>query len=339
MNINSFIYFAPRLEIRDVGIDTDITKSPDTIRKEVTAKLKANPYSSPLSSDLILYNKFNLKDQGTGTSILAYYFQSLLGSNGALSVYKKAPEDSFYTYICDMYGNYSMLDYNIKANAFYHYLVAYRQSSGSYKMYEDTVVNEQGVSSPAYISTKWDFWTICDIEETDTEGLYVKTGNVWKLRYNMDNSDLTQNNSVSVWDSLGQFPKYSKGKKDYMSSTVTCLLGDIIQYKEMEKLNDNKSDGIINSFTIKTSEGYTERLNKDDIYSREVEKYDAWRVFINNGNLKLLKDYKGNSWVIQVTSAPTYNINMQSNLLQTKISFGWQEALDVNSVSIVSSVR
>ena len=62
MNINSYIYYAPRLEIRDVGIDTDITKSPDTIRKEVTAKLKANSYSSPLSSDLILYNKFNLKD-------------------------------------------------------------------------------------------------------------------------------------------------------------------------------------------------------------------------------------------------------------------------------------
>lgn len=55
MNINSYIYYAPRLEIRDVGVDTDITKSPDTIRKEVTAKLKANPYSSPLSSDLILY--------------------------------------------------------------------------------------------------------------------------------------------------------------------------------------------------------------------------------------------------------------------------------------------
>ena len=63
------------------------------------------------------------------------------------------------------------------------------------------------------------------------------------------------------------------------------------------------------------------------------------RMLINNGSLKLLKDYKGNSWVIQVTSAPTYNINMQSNLLQTIIFFSWQEALDVDSISIVSSAR
>lgn len=339
MNINSYIYYAPRLEIRDVGIDTDITKSPDTIRKEVTAKLKANPYSSPLSSDLILYNKFNLKDQGTGTSILAYYFQSLLGSNGALSVYKKAPEDSFYTYICDMYGNYSMLDYNIKANAFYHYLVAYRQSSGSYKMYEDTIVNLDGTTSPAYISTKWDSWTICDIEETETEKLYVKTGNIWKLRYNMGNGELTQNNSISTWDTLGQFPKYSKGKKDYMSSTVTCLLGDISDYLETEAITKEENRSSITTFKVKTANGYTERVNKEDMYSREVEKYNAWREFINNSSLKLLKDYKGNSWVIQVTSAPTYNINMQSNLLQTTISFSWQEALDVDSISIVSSAR
>lgn len=339
MNINSYIYFAPRLEIRDVGIDTDITKSPDVIRKEVTAKLKANPYSSPLSSDLILYNKFNLKDQGTGTSILAYYFQSLLGSNGALSVYKKAPEDNFYTYICDMYGNYSMLDYNIKANAFYHYLVAYRQSSGSYKMYEDTVISPDGVSSPAYIATKWDFWTICDIEETETENLYVKTGSIWKLRYNMDNGEITQNNSVSTWDTLGQFPKYSIGKKNYLGSTVTCLLGEIAEYRETTPITTEENGTTKTTFTVKTEEGYTEKVNKDDMYAREVEKYDAWREFINDGSLKLLKDYKGNSWVIQVTSSPTYNINMQTNLLQTTISFSWQEALDVDSISIVSSVR
>ena len=111
-----------------------------------------------------------------------------------------------------MYGNYSMLDYNIKANAFYHYLVAYRQSSGSYKMYEDTIVNLDGTTSPAYISTKWDFWTICDIEETETEKLYVKTGNIWKLRYNMDNGELTQNNSISTFHRQ-YFLKKSVNKK------------------------------------------------------------------------------------------------------------------------------
>lgn len=238
-----------------------------------------------------------------------------------------------------MYGNYSMLDYNVKANAFYHYLVAYRQNSGSYKMYEDTVTDSLGISSPAYIQTKWDFWTICDIEETDTDGLYVKTGDIWKLRYNMDNSEMTQNNSVTSWDTLSKFPKYSIGEKDYMSATVTCLLGDITEYQSAIEMTETKDSKTVTTFRVKTEEGYTERVNKEDLYSREVEKYEAWRKFINNGSLKLLKDYKGNSWVIQVVSAPTYNTNLQTNLMQTVVSFQWQEALDVDSISIVSSAR
>ena len=89
-----------------------------------------------------------------------------------------------------MHGNYSMIDYGVKANAFYHYLISYRQGVGSYKIYEDNFTNEDGTYSPAYASTKWDFWTICDIQETEEEGLYEKSGSIWKLAYNLDNGDL-----------------------------------------------------------------------------------------------------------------------------------------------------
>lgn len=335
MNISSYIYMASRLEVRDTGVGTDINKSPNTIRKEIEDKLKINPYLSPLSSDLILYNNFNLKDQGTGTQVLAYYFQSFPQTKRVFSVYRKEPDDKFYTYLCDMHGNYSMIDYGVKANAFYHYLIAYRQGVGSYKIYEDNFTNEDGTYSPAYASTKWDFWTICDIQETEEEGLYEKSGSIWKLAYNLDNGDLVQNLNTTSWDTLGQFPKFSYGKKNYISGSISCCLGDISEYIEGELIPKKEQTFV----KAKEVEGYTERINKKNKYSREVEKYESWKNFVRNGNLKLLKDYKGNAWIVQIVSSPTAGINMQSNLMQTVVSFEWQEAIDIDKIRIVSSDR
>ena len=339
MNISSYIYMNSRLEIRDVGVGTDINKSANTIRNEVQQKLKENPYLSPLSSDLILYNNFNTKDQGTRTSIYAYYFQTFPRTKGVSSVYRKAPEDKFYTYLCDMHGNYSMLDYGVAANSYYHYLLAYRQGKGNYKIYEDNFIDENGMPVMAYVATKWDFWTICDIVETDEDGLYEKIGTTWKFAYNFENGDVVQNTNITTWDTLGRFPKFSYGQKNYMSGSISCCLGDITQYV------DGKIEKIVAGDQEKTyiravnKDGYTEKINKNSRYSREVEKYNAWREFAVDGNLKLLKDYKRNARVIQIVSSPTANINMQSNLMQTVISFEWQEAIDFNKIRIVSSDR
>ena len=54
-----------------------------------------------------------------------------------------------------------------------------------------------------------------------------------------------------------------------------------------------------------------------------------------NGKLKLLKDYKGNSWIVMVQANPTYQVDYMSNLMETMVSFEWQEAEDANKVAIV----
>lgn len=339
MNISSYIYMSSRLEIRDTGVGTDINKRPNVIRKEIADKLKVNPYLSPLSSDLILYNSFNMKDQGTGTQVLAYYFQTFPRTKGISSVYRKEPNDEFYTYLCDMHGNYSMIDYGVKANAFYHYLIAYRQGVGNYKIYENNFTDEDGIQTPAYVNTKWDFWTICDIQETEEENLYEKAGSVWKLSYNLENGDLIQNLNTTSWETLGRFPKFSYGKKDYISGSISCFLGEISEYIDGEVVSyegDSQKNDYVKS---KRADGYNERINKKSKYAREVEKYDAWKKFVYNGNLKLLKDYKGNAWIVQIASSPTASINMQSNLMQTIVSFEWQEALDIDKIRVVSSDR
>ena len=62
---------------------------------------------------------------------------------------------------------------------------------------------------------------------------------------------------------------------------------------------------------------------------------NAWKQFISDGELKLLKDNKGNSWIVYITDIPTYNMKTMSNSQPTVISFNWKEAEDIDIVSIV----
>ena len=70
-------------------------------------------------------------------------------------------------------------------------------------------------------------------------------------------------------------------------------------------------------------------------YALETEKLDAWLKFCSDGELKLLRDMKGNAWLVQIAESYSYKIDNASNLKQTTISFTWKEAEDINSYSII----
>ena len=50
---------------------------------------------------------------------------------------------------------------------------------------------------------------------------------------------------------------------------------------------------------------------------------------------EILRDIKGNAWLVQIIESPSYTIENASNLKQTTISFSWKEAEDINSYSII----
>ena len=66
-----------------------------------------------------------------------------------------------------------------------------------------------------------------------------------------------------------------------------------------------------------------------------MEKLLSWKAFCNNGNLKLLKDVKGDAWIVQILTSPSRNIAIQSNLQLTTINFEWQEVVNKDEVSII----
>ena len=62
--------------------------------------------------------------------------------------------------------------------------------------------------------------------------LYQKTGDMWSFKYNLEGEELSHNISVSAMDTLGRYSKISTWTKNYDSSSITVLLGDMKEYKQ-----------------------------------------------------------------------------------------------------------
>ena len=283
--------------------------------------------NNPQTSTLI-YTKYERTSSKSGINADYYSPSSFLNDNTYM-VYRKTARQSYYDFICQIKGYNRFKDYNIRSNENYHYLVTVpRVINGEYQYYYYENLNAD--LSQQFEQVKWDNWSICSIEELanteekeeDVKIIYQVTSNVWTLGLNMEEPTISQNINVSSWDTLGQYPKFSMGQRNYLSSTFTSFLGKIQEWE-------------VDGGSLKKC-SYTERDFKyGDKYSREVDKMNAWKQFISDGELKLLKDNKGNSWIVYITDVPTYSMKTMSNSQPTVISFNWKEAEDVDIVSIV----
>lgn len=287
-----------------------------------------------LEGDLVIDTDFH-----AGITVDADYYSPSGQGGASMTFYKKTPKQEYYDLVCEIKGGYFIGDYNIVNNEYYHYLVAVQMIDPDtlepvYNIYQNKITDEvRNQDFLEYVKINWNSWSICDIEESEEdENVYIKKGgSVWKLAFNMAEESLNQNLSVTVWDTLSKYSKVSIGPKDFESSTMSCLLGAIEEYKEF----NNQLDIIADKY--RQVYGYTERENVNDVYSREVDKLKAWKKFCSNGKLKLLKDVKGNSWIIQIVGNPNNNIDIKSNIEETIISFDWQEVVDVSKVSIIGN--
>ena len=150
-------------------------------------------------------------------------------------------------------------------------------------------------------------------------------------------------------DTLGRYGKISSGNKNYDSSSITVLLGDMKEYKnyynktELDKNNNCvftpvtfNEDFLDEEFSYDSKRlQYTEKDDINNPYGLEIEKLKRWKEFCADGELKLLRDRKGNAWIVQILEGPVNSINTYSNLQETTVTFSWQEVEDVSKVSIV----
>jgi hypothetical protein len=176
--------------------------------------------------------------------------------------------------------------------------------------YQYTVFAETSdyLSTPmqsSVVTTSWWNWSLIGMKPSDTSNLYyADTDNIWLFDTNLTSDALTQNLATYTVENFTQYPKVAQGKRNYVSGGLECL---------------------INNYDVSTGK-----------YTDTITMQNTFREFINNGEMKLLRDRKGNAFIVQ-TIANEFNYVDDSNEQITKIKFSFIQIDDHNNVRIIGA--
>lgn len=237
----------------------------------------------------------------------------------------------------------NLLDFNVKSGYSYQYVIFPGDYSASMLrvpyIYANTGKTENGesiydldngwrpfssrLSKP--VRSTLQYWSIVNLVPTqensqigtDINTYVADTDNVWMFKYQLENGSLTQNISKNELSTLGQYPKIGIGKKNFLSGSVSCYLGsEIIPLSKV---------------------GYIERTpaSRDVPMSTNEKAFmvEKWREFVATGTPKLLRDTKGQSWIVQIMDGTT-TTNETISIKPDIISFSWRQIADTNDVII-----
>lgn len=280
-----------------------------------------------------------------------YGLYTLVKGGNKFSIYKREYQIYQRTY-CDSYGQVrneeqayvgewtpvavrittSLLrDYNITAGRSYQYII-YPNSDNLQQQYanlvdeSDTAHYADFGSTGLPVATHWNEWSLTElvpVENSVDTPIVRKTyqadpNNVWLFKYSLETGAQNQTFSKNEMQTLGRFPKFGYGRNNYVSGDVSCLLGsEIVPY---------------------SSTGYVERMRKGIktplSANEKVYMLRQWRNIAFSPNPKLLKDIKGQSWIVQITSSSNTPQNFYPGQPDT-ISFSWKQIDSLENVVII----
>ena len=236
----------------------------------------------------------------------------------------------------------NLLDFNVKSGYSYQYVIFPGDYSASMLkvpyIYANTGKSEKGTSihdpsgwkpflsrSSKPVRSVLQYWSIVNLipvrEDsqigTDINTYVADTDNVWMFKYQVENGSLTQNVSKNELSTLGQYPKIGIGRKNFLSGSVSCYLGsEIIPLSKV---------------------GYIERTpaSRNVPLSTNEKAYmvEKWRELVATGTPKLLRDTKGQSWIVQIMDGTT-TTNEAISIKPDTINFSWRQIADTNDAII-----
>lgn len=212
------------------------------------------------------------------------------------SVYKEITGTNQLIYVSKINeGDLSITDYNVVNNTNYTYYI--------FKEGESTI-SEAVVSNN--INTCWWDWSLIDVIPSSTDKqLYIAVGDIWKFNLNIANGARTQSMNTTVYNTLARFPKVSTGKLNYSNGSLTCILGDV------QKV-----------------------ANQGLQYVEPASLLEDWNKFCADGNIKLLKDRKGNAMLVSIVDNSSQLDDITHEQVNS-ITFSWVQVEDANRVSII----
>lgn len=177
----------------------------------------------------------------------------------------------------------------------------------------------------APLNTCWDYWSIAELEPMEFEddspivknAYSINVNQMWFFKYGLEIGAQAQNITRNEVTTLGQFVKIGYGETNYASSEVTAYLGsEIIPYYKQD---------------------YIERLanarNTPLSTNEKTLMLQQWKKFVASKNPKLLRDTKGQVWIVQIMSSSTTTKVGYYQQPET-ITFSWKQIEDPSGVLI-----
>ena len=221
-------------------------------------------------------------------------------------------------------------DFNVTSGRSYQYVV-YPYSYGGDSLVQIYANVDQGedkskAENSAPVLTNWDEWSITELipVETPVDAPIIKKAyradinNTWLFKYSLQTGEQTQNFQKQDIQTLGQYNKFGYGQQNFVSGNVSGLLGsEIVPYSKYAYIERRRQ-------SIKAPLSTNEK----------VELLRQWRRFAFSPNPKLLKDIKGQSWIVQIVSSSNSPQNFYANQPDT-ISFSWKEMSGLDHITII----
>ena len=313
----------------EVGYDTKQKVSYFYQKQWDGAPIQANP-TKPTSYTNLFNDKgeigYLIITDGTFHAETDYgVYKIASGTPGnSYSIYKKEVADgiTYYSPVAINTTQTTVYDFNVTAGREYQY-IAYSA--------EGNPTAIQKLEQP--IKVDWDCWSLTELTPViiDTASPAIKKAyvanptNVWLFKYDVESGDQAQNISKTEQKTLGQFPRFSHGRQNNISSSVSCYLGSEII--NLGCLTEEEK--------IPYAQGYLERLpwKSHLTTNQKVMMLQEWRKIVASKNPKLIKDRKGQAFIVQITNGsnkPTDNIGYQPD----KINFSWTQIASLDDTII-----
>lgn len=264
-------------------------------------------------------------------------------------------EENGYTLVTNQSDNGIIKDFNIANNRYYKYLYRFVYSGSG----ENDLSLTEGLKEIIIpVKVKWSGWSLTELHEQEDESgnIYYTASlkDVWKFKNNVQPGDLSQQTSKTAQETLAKFPRFVHGPKDVISSNITCLLGrdvlpadirdiDYLYQKEKDKDGKNIWGWKETTYGRYNAGGYKEELWPDVYYAdatsnKSVDMLEKWREFCYSGNPKLLKDNKGQKFIVQVHDTSS-RIEDSWNGRPITISFSWTQINSADNVVIIEETE
>lgn len=204
--------------------------------------------------------------------------------------------------VADIPRNNGFNDYTIGSHKRVQYIVVpYEFANNAMNVYTATV-------SPV-AETNFFGYTIMSIKDSgkNADGLpvYFK-GDIWKFMADIQDTENVQNLNNVLHVGYGKYATSTSTDNDYMSGTLTACLGNM-------------------SCARKTFE--------DDI-----EVVQAWRRFIAQDCMFVLKSQKGDVWLVKIVDSTNTTYKESVTKIPVNFTFSWVECGNVDEILVVDEL-